>query len=127
MFQLNSKVYFGRGPMEFVGIVLSSNEEKVVVSGVETGCLALQRMTVEIQCVKNLSLLSDEEFSSRTLNEPAFADMMSKDHFVQLQSELDGLEKCATKESADVNFRIHEIKLLLEHSPWHQPANSQQK
>lgn len=53
----NDKVYFGRGPMEFVGVVLSAEAGRVIVSGVETGCLSARRATVEvdslIRCPRN--------------------------------------------------------------------------
>lgn len=120
MFNPNAKVYFGRGPLEFVGVVLSAQAGKVVVSGVETGCLSLRKATVEVECMENLRVIDEAEFAERTLNEPAFADTMTKDRFLQLQSELEGLELSIAKgeETDATDFRIREIELLMEHSSW---------
>lgn len=120
MFKPNDKVYFGRGPLEFVGVVLSASAGKVVVSGVETECLSQRRATVEVECLENFRVIDEAEFVRRTLNEPAFADMMTKDRFLQLQSELEGLELSIAKgeETDATDFRILEIELLMEHSPW---------
>lgn len=120
MLKPNNKVYFGRGVMEFVGVVLSVQSGKVVVSGVETGCLSLRRATVEVECVENLCVIEEAEFAQRTLNEPAFADTMTKDRFLQLQSELEGLELSIAKgqETEATDFRIQEIEMLMRNSPW---------
>lgn len=120
MFKPNTKVYFGRGPMEFVGVVLSAEAGKVIISGVETGCLSLRRATVEVERLENLRVIDDAEFIEHTLNEPAFADTMTKDRYLQLQSELEGLELSLAKgeETDATDFRIREIELLMEHSPW---------
>lgn len=120
MFKPNDKVYFGRGPIEFVGEVLSASPGKVVISGVETGCLSLQRYTVEVEYVENLHVIDESEFAQRTLNEPAFADTMTKDRYLQLQAELEGHELSIAKgqETEETDFRIHEIKMLMDNSPW---------
>lgn len=120
MFNTNDKVYFGRGPMEFVGHVLSAEAGKVVVSGVETGCLMEYKSVIEIEHLDSLRLLSDAEFEERTLNEPAFAGTMTKERFLQLQSELESLELCIAKgeETDATDFRIQEVELLMKQSPW---------
>lgn len=120
MFKPRAKVCFGRGPIEFVGSVLSANADKVMVSGVETGCLAPRKTTVEISRLENLRVINEIEFAKLTLNEPAFADTMTKGRFLQLQSELEGLKLSINKgeKSMQADFRVQEIKLLMEHSPW---------
>lgn len=121
MFNVNAKVYFGRGSMEFVGVVLSTEPGKVVVSGVEIGCLSLRQATVEVECLENLRVIDEEEFAERTLNEPAFADSMTKGRFLQLQSELERLELSIAKgeETDAADYRVQEIELLMEQSPWY--------
>lgn len=51
---------------------------------------------------------------------PAFADSMTKEHFLQLQSELETLELSIAKgeESDATDSRVQEIERLMERSPW---------
>jgi hypothetical protein len=46
--------------------------------------------------------------------------MMTKERYLQLQSELEDLELSIAKgqETDETDFRIQEIELLMEHSPW---------
>lgn len=120
MFNTNDKVYFGRGPVEFVGIVLTSESGKVTVSGVETGCLSTRRATVTVERLENLRKLDVDEWERRIANEPAFADSMAKARFSTLQTELERLEMSIAKgeETDATDFRIQEIELLMENSPW---------
>lgn len=106
MFAVNDKVYFGRGPMEFVGIVQAVAPDTVTLSGVELGFLATQRVTVDVPCPGNkyragiepkipsnrLRLLDVDEFDQLTRDEPAFADLMPQERFCLLHDELKHLE-----------------------------------
>lgn len=75
MFEVNDKVYFGRGPMEFVGVVLAVSPDKAAVSGVELGCLSPERETVEIGHLDSIRVLDAAEWEQRIANEVAFADL----------------------------------------------------
>lgn len=117
---VDDKVYFGRGSLEFVGIVVSAGEGQVTVSGAELGCLSARRATVTIQALDNLRVMDGAEWAERILNEPAFADFMTPDRYLALQAELEGLEVSIAKgqETDATDFRIREIELMMENSPW---------
>lgn len=115
MFKPNDKVCFSRSAMEFVGTVVSASADKVVVSGVEVGCLAMKRSTVDISHLSSLRVLSDEEFQQMTLEEPAFADNMPKERFLELQKELTSLKNSA--DSSSNSFQIQVIESLLANAP----------
>lgn len=117
---VDDKVYFGRGTMEFVGLVVAAEEGRVTVSGAEIGCLSARRATVTIDAPENLRVMNDTEWAERTLNEPAFAEFITQERYRALQAELEGLELSIAKgeETEATDFRIHEIDLLMENSPW---------
>lgn len=68
-------VYFGNGPMEFVGTVtdVSNYPEYVWVEGVETGCYADKLSTVRIYKTENIKRKTFEEFVLLVQHEPAFS------------------------------------------------------
>lgn len=80
-FEIEQKIYFGRGPMEFVGTVKAVEIDKIQVLGIETGCLAKTCSLVTIStCIKEphqLHAISKEEFAERTKNEPAFTHVQN--------------------------------------------------
>lgn len=117
---VDDKVYFGRGSLEFVGIVVSASEGQVTVSGAELGCLSARRASVTIQALDNLRVMDGAEWAARILNEPAFADFMAQDRYLALHAELEGLEMSIAKgqETDATDFRIREIELMMENSPW---------
>lgn len=120
MIQINDKVYFGRGPVEFVGVVTACAPDKVAVRGVEIGCQARECRSVDITAVDNLLLVNAAEWERLTQNEPAFADSMSRERFLALQKELEGLELSIARgeETERTDDRIKEIDLLMSVSPW---------
>lgn len=77
---IEDRVYFGRGPLEFVGTVkkinLDENDNIVEVSvlGVETGCNFKEKSLVQIKKIENLSKLSEEEFFEKIKNEICFEE-----------------------------------------------------
>lgn len=120
MFKRNDKVLFNRGPIEFLGAVIEAAPEKVVVRGVETGCLCGQQMVVTVDCLEYLRAIGDEEWEQRILDEPAFADTMTRDRYVALQEELETLELAIAEgqETDATDFRVQEIELLMSKAPW---------
>lgn len=71
-FTQGSFVYFGRGPLEFVGTVVSSTEDEVVCRGVELGCNAVDLVDVRVQRLAGLQIIDADAWSRFTENEPAF-------------------------------------------------------
>lgn len=75
-FKKDEKLYFGRGPVEFIGIVEKADEAQVLVNGVETGCeqekCELVSIAMNIQEPHSLYAMSDTEWAQRTKHEPAF-------------------------------------------------------
>ncbi len=120
MFKQNDRVLFGRGPIEFLGVVIEAALDKAVVRGVETGCLCEQQMVVTVDCLEYLRAIGDEEWEQRILDEPAFADTMTRDRYVALQEELETLELSIAKgqETDATDFRIQVIELLMSKAPW---------
>lgn len=118
--RVDDKVYFGRGALEFVGIVVSEGDGQVTVSGAELGCLSARRAMVTVQALENLRVMDDAEWAERILNEPAFAEFMTSDRYLALQAELEGLELAIAKgqETEATDFRIREVELMMENSPW---------
>jgi hypothetical protein len=88
-FKILDKVYFGRGPMEFVGTVIDLTEVNgsVRVQGVPTGFNQQKQQIVEIKSLEHLHIISDAEFAEQTKNEPAFAPVdgwqMIKDEWAE--------------------------------------------
>lgn len=123
---INDKVYFGRGPMEFVGFVIAAGEGRVTVSGVEIGCLSTRRATVDIEALENLRVMNDAEWAERIQDEPAFAEFMTQERFLALQAERERMDHAVFEGEAPnaAQFRIQEIDLLLKNSPWSLEARS---
>lgn len=73
-FPAGAHVYFGRGPMEFIGTVESVTETgEVVVLGVETGCLHKEFERARIASIEHLRVLDAAEWTAQIKYEPAFA------------------------------------------------------
>lgn len=70
--EVGAKVFFGHGPLEFIGVVTSVDGEAVKVFGVEVGCQQSQSIPITVKGLSRLRILTEEEFTSRTANEPAF-------------------------------------------------------
>lgn len=75
-FKKGDKLYFGRGPVEFIGIVENADEAQVLVNGVETGyelekCESVS-ISMNIQEPHSLYAMDDAEWVQRTKHEPAF-------------------------------------------------------
>ena len=120
VFAINDKVCFAHDSIEYVGQVSALTNGWVSVLGVETGCLAAEKSTAAIKGIAHLRLINESEWTRLTSNEPAFAAEMSKERFLQLQSELDRCETSIAKgqETERTGRRIEEIKLLMNCSPW---------
>lgn len=114
------RIYFGNGPLEFIGIVKATAPDSVTVTGIETGCLATNLASVEIIKSPSLRIMFGTEWEQRIAEEPAFANLMTKDRFQALQAELEGLELALAKgeETGDTDFRIQVIKQLMSQAPW---------
>lgn len=120
MFEVRQKVVFSRGPMEFVGEVIESSEKSVKVSGVEVGCHQPTRTTVTSDLLSHFRVIDEAEFAERTLNEPAYADTMSKERFMALADEIVLHQQTVAKgeETDQTMGRIREIEVLMTAAPW---------
>ncbi len=120
------KVYFGRGPVEFIGIVRSiADDGKLTVEGVEVGTCCERLLTVVISNTKDLHAVDQEEWDTRTLYEPAFAHLMSKEAFLHClkcrQGFIDRLAsgtKLSTEEMLSQEFMLHELELVIQNASW---------
>lgn len=115
------KVYFGRSNFEFVGIIVESFlPDYVVVDGVETDCVLPHRSPVTIEYLEGLTIVDDTEWNRLTMNEPAFADMMTRERFIELQHEMQQLEILLAdgRETDETDFRVYTVELLMNGSPW---------
>lgn len=118
--KIYDRVYFGRGPFEFVGVVIGILPNSVFVEGVETGCCIKKTETTQIEYLCGLRVLDEVEWAQAISNEPAFAHTMSKEKYINLQQELEQLElSIAMGQDHDMtDYRIGEIKMMMEYSPW---------
>lgn len=75
--KIGDNIYFGRGPMEFVGHIVGMYGDFIIVLGVEAGCLYNKcypvTISLTIQEPHSLLVLDSAEFARRTKNEPAFS------------------------------------------------------
>lgn len=80
-FAPQQKVYFGRGPFEFVGIIESTGPDTVSVRGVELGCNEPVTQVVTISTCSSrrgtLRVIDDAEFQAHAEAEPAFNEMLT--------------------------------------------------
>ena len=118
--QQNDKIYFRRGPLEFVGVLQEVRTTEVVVSGVEVGCLQDRRLRITLSvssAQQNLQVISAEEFAERTKDEPAFMDKL---RYLELQQELEALKLPIKQGQVDQrrDARIMEIEAMMGAAPW---------
>lgn len=80
-FNLRDHVYFGRGPMEFVGTVVAVTPGAVEVDGVEAGCGSATTTRQRIGCLAGLKKLTDQEWEKFALGEPALMRQAAEQAF----------------------------------------------
>lgn len=118
--EANQKIYFGRGPLEFVGQVLAFDGKVVTAKGVEPGCLAKEVRQVSISYLEGIQVLTDTEWQQRIRHEPAFASEISSDTFLALQREIESLEMSVAmgQETESTDQAIKVIEAVMNDSPW---------
>ncbi len=119
LFEPGQKVYVERGPIEFVGEVVSTAADgaKVTVYGVETGSLQTRPYTIDVEALEFLHIIDEKKFAELTQDEPCY---MTRDRFMTLQKEREGLVMLVAegKETDASVERLTYLDLITDISPW---------
>ena len=88
MFKQSDKVYFHRGPVELIGVVLTASQGSVTLLGVELGFRSPSRERITISELDYLCAMDDETFDRLSKDEPAFAKQRNDAHLAPASQRL---------------------------------------